>query len=227
MPASKLNDQSHQLLYLGRLSYSCADDTYRPPRVFKVAPFWRSFLKLLGVHGRPRPSIRRPVSRWPGLATLRYTLKPSLRQRAQSHIYQYLARRHNTPPATRSIRERSRPKHVSGSEPNNMAYLGPGSGSSSAGLGYGESGGRRKRLAGYLKAAREMGQNYLGGEGERDNHDMVEDGPGAFPDAAVIRSGNEEMILFPSYARRHVKSKVSYAHREHIWQPPTANADSM
>ncbi|EGP92210.1 uncharacterized protein MYCGRDRAFT_53469, partial [Zymoseptoria tritici IPO323] len=52
-----------------------------------------------------------------------------------------------------------------------------------------------------------MGQNYLGGEGERDNHDMVEDGPGAFPDAAVIRSGNEEMILFPSYARRHVKSK--------------------
>ncbi|SMR44702.1 unnamed protein product [Zymoseptoria tritici ST99CH_3D1] len=92
-----------------------------------------------------------------------------------------------------------------------MAYLGPGSGSSSAGLGYGESGGRRKRLAGYLKAAKEMGQNYLGGEGERDNHDMVEDGPGAFPDAAVIRSGNEEMILFPSYARRHVKSKQTPA----------------
>jgi hypothetical protein len=89
-----------------------------------------------------------------------------------------------------------------------MAYSGSGGGSS-----YGESreaGGRRKRLAGYLKAANEMRQNYFGAEGNRDGHgDIVEDGPGAFPDAAVIRSGNEEMILFPSYARRHVKSKVS------------------
>jgi hypothetical protein len=90
-----------------------------------------------------------------------------------------------------------------------MAFSGSGS-SSSAGLGLGEPGGRRKRLAGYLKSANEMRQSYFGGEANKDGHDdVIEDGPGAFPDAAVIRSGNEEMILFPSYARRHVKSKVS------------------
>lgn len=84
-----------------------------------------------------------------------------------------------------------------------------------SGLGYGdqsglrsegrEPGARRKKLAGYLKAANELRQNYFSADGTRESHGP-EDGPGAFPDAAVVRSGNEEMILFPSYARKHVKS---------------------
>lgn len=98
-----------------------------------------------------------------------------------------------------------------------MAYSGQGSG-----LSYGEytrePGARRKKLAGYLKAANDMRQSYVqsyfGAEGTGDTRSGPEDGPGAFPDAAVVRSGNEEMILFPSYARRHVKSKVSYASKE-------------
>ena len=50
---------------------------------------------------------------------------------------------------------------------------------------------------------------YGGYNGVRDGSgEDGADGPGAFPDAAVVRSGTEEMILFPSYARRHVKSRV-------------------
>ena len=95
-----------------------------------------------------------------------------------------------------------------------MAYTGADSG-----LGYGEysarePGTRRKKLAGYLKTANELRQSYFSGDTARESHGP-EDGPGAFPDAAVVRSGNEEMILFPSYARRHVKSKVSNARSEH------------
>jgi len=73
-----------------------------------------------------------------------------------------------------------------------------------------EVGYKRKKIANFLKAANEVRQSYFNGEGgARDvGDDAGIEGPGAFPDAAVIRSGNEEMILFPSYARRHVKSKV-------------------
>ena len=75
-----------------------------------------------------------------------------------------------------------------------------------------EPGARRKKLAGYLKAASEIGQSYFnqdgGSVGGRDIDDAGVEGPGAFPDAAVVRSGNEEMILFPSYAKKHVKSEV-------------------
>lgn len=92
-----------------------------------------------------------------------------------------------------------------------MAYTGTGSGNT-----YGdyagfrsegrEAGARRKKLAGYLKAANEIRQSYFSGDGTGDTRGP-EDGPGAFPDAAVVRSGNEEMVLFPSYARKHNKGK--------------------
>jgi phosphatidate phosphatase APP1 len=74
-----------------------------------------------------------------------------------------------------------------------------------------EPGTRRKKLAGYLQAANEMRQNvqqsYLG-NGQRGS-EFDEDGergmPGSFPDVEIARSGNEEMIVFPGYAMRHVK----------------------
>ena len=74
-----------------------------------------------------------------------------------------------------------------------------------------ERGARRKKLAGYLKAANELRQSYQtqylgsGAEGS-----MNDDGgfiPGAFPDVSIARSGDEEMLLFPSYARRHHKNQ--------------------
>lgn len=98
-----------------------------------------------------------------------------------------------------------------------MAYGGPTS------SGYGElsslrsegrePGARRKKLAGYLKAANELRQTYFapedGADGGRNvGSDAGVEGPGAFPDAAVVRNGNEEMILFPSYATKHTKSRA-------------------
>ncbi|MCJ1456337.1 hypothetical protein MMC28_006698 [Mycoblastus sanguinarius] len=71
-----------------------------------------------------------------------------------------------------------------------------------------ERGARRRKFAGYLKAANELRQSYqqsYGLGGARDGA-ADEDGsimPGAFPDVSVVRSGDEEMLLFPSYTRRH------------------------
>ena len=81
-----------------------------------------------------------------------------------------------------------------------------------------EPGARRKKIAGYLKAANELRQSYFNQEGDGYNtrDESGVEGPGGFPEAAVIRSGNEEMILFPSYARRHVKRKRA---------PPPATGD--
>lgn len=99
-----------------------------------------------------------------------------------------------------------------------MAYSG------SPGGGYGdlsslrsegrEPGARRKKIAGYLKAANDLRQSYFSQYGDdysaRDGlGESGVEGPGGFPEAAVVRSGNEEMILFPSYARRHVKRKTA------------------
>lgn len=87
----------------------------------------------------------------------------------------------------------------------------------SSGLAYGAptsprleaigQGSRRRKFAGYLKAANEIRQSYFSGDTE-DGHEHAKDGPTYFADAAVVRSGNEEMILFPSYARKHVKSTL-------------------
>lgn len=77
-----------------------------------------------------------------------------------------------------------------------------------------EPGQRRKKLAGYLKAANELRQTYQqqyapSWTRSDGTFEYEDDTPGAFPDAAIVRSGEEEMILFPSYARKHVKTKVS------------------
>lgn len=70
-----------------------------------------------------------------------------------------------------------------------------------------ERGSRRRKLAGYLKAANEIRQSYMGSS-QFDG----EDGsgiPGSFPELTAARSGEEELILFPSYARRHYPRKNS------------------
>ncbi|KAI9810671.1 MAG: hypothetical protein M1827_006130 [Pycnora praestabilis] len=76
-----------------------------------------------------------------------------------------------------------------------------------------ERGARRRKLAGYLKAANELRQSYqqsYGSQWSNKHANADEDAqgiPGAFPDVAIVRSGDEEMVLFPSYARRHVKQE--------------------
>jgi hypothetical protein len=69
-------------------------------------------------------------------------------------------------------------------------------------------GSRRKKLAGYLRSANEMRQAYQQSWSTRDG---TADMPGSFPGgASAERLGEEEMLLFPSYARRHIKEKVSF-----------------
>lgn len=70
-----------------------------------------------------------------------------------------------------------------------------------------EGGSRRRKIVGYLKAANDLRQSYQQSYGLSRHHDdeTNENGtgiPGAFPDLAVARHGDEEMVLFPSYARR-------------------------
>ena len=97
-----------------------------------------------------------------------------------------------------------------------------------------QPGSRRDRWKGYLRAANELRQevmaNYSAGWDNRDSRsEQLTDGtPGAFPDAAVIQGGDEEMILFPSYARKHVKTKappkpVNSAHGSGDWAPTSEN----
>lgn len=88
-----------------------------------------------------------------------------------------------------------------------------------------ERGSRRRKLAGYLKAANELRQSYqqsygLGGQGSDEADENGSNIPGAFPDLAVVRHGDEEMVLFPSYARRHHRRKHHHSH-----QVPGASQD--
>lgn len=74
-----------------------------------------------------------------------------------------------------------------------------------------ERGARRRKLAGYLKAANELRQSYQQsytqnwGSGNADLDDDPNGIPGAFPDVAIVSHGDEQLLLFPSYAKRHIK----------------------
>lgn len=70
---------------------------------------------------------------------------------------------------------------------------------------------RRKKAYEWIKAANEVGQAYASrwtsqrGGPQEDYYQT----PGAFPDVEIARSGDEEMVLFPSYARRLDVKKTS------------------
>lgn len=87
-----------------------------------------------------------------------------------------------------------------------------------------ERGARRRKLAGYLKAANEFRQSYqqsygLGAQRDGTTDDDSSAIPGAFPGASVVRSGNEELLIFPSYAIRHTAKKTRRR------EPPGASQD--
>ncbi|KAI9661373.1 MAG: hypothetical protein M1831_003106 [Alyxoria varia] len=75
-----------------------------------------------------------------------------------------------------------------------------------------EPGARRKKIAGYLKAANELRQNYQQNwRDSRNARDAENEGlegiPGSYP--TTSRNGEDELVLFPTYARRHVRRKPS------------------
>ncbi|MCJ1278103.1 hypothetical protein MMC21_005917 [Puttea exsequens] len=78
-----------------------------------------------------------------------------------------------------------------------------------------ERGARRRKLAEYLQTANKIRHSYqqaygIGGQKDGDVDEDESSIPGAFPDVAVVRSGDEEMLLFPSYARRHHARKPEH-----------------
>ncbi|CAI7634313.1 unnamed protein product [Penicillium glandicola] len=70
-------------------------------------------------------------------------------------------------------------------------------------------GSRRKKVFEYFKAANELRQAYTSQwSGQRNEHDEdYYNTPGAFPDVEIARSGDEEMVVFPSYARKLAEKK--------------------
>ena len=82
-------------------------------------------------------------------------------------------------------------------------------------------GARREKIKGYLKAANELRQSYQDTLQQRLQTED-QDGTRDFPDTEIVRRGDEEMVLFPSYARRHIKRTNADAQRS---QPGSYNDD--
>lgn len=164
------------------------------------------------------------------LSRFRHETFPSLKHHAQARIYKYIVYRQAQKLKKKTTilqRLRSRTRKLIGSNYlENEARLrrreiAKGSGAEKSSKGamtyqenyeQRESGGRRRKLAGYLKAANELRQTYTqqyapSWRGNEENYKFEDDTPGGFPDGAVVRSGEEEMILFPSYARKHIRRK--------------------
>lgn len=181
---------------------------------------------------------RRAYSRLWGL---RYEAIPALRHRAQGRIYQAVVQQ-----LTRLEKKRKSGKggfvsflvgnrrrrgllrsgpavQVTGKTATNGTLKEPMSqyGLSSSPW---ERGGRRKKVYDYIKAANDLRQSYTSqlttqiSNAARDYNDSgYDDTPGAFPDVEIARHGDEEMVLFPSYARRisrKTKDRIARQRRE-------------
>lgn len=111
----------------------------------------------------------------------------------------------------------------------NMAQSGSGGSGYGYGYGYGyggsdpgqyaerEPGARRKKLAGFAKSvyqagvatASEIRNQYdntrIRGVVDVDDSSYKVSIPGSFPNVSIVSKGDEQMVLFPSYAARHVR----------------------
>jgi len=193
-----------------------------------------SFLRFLFPRTRQRARAR--------LSAFRHDTLPYYRQRAQSRIYRFIVKRQEGTRRRRAVRKnilgrlggrrrisrifrlkdaggllRSRMAQAENPTSLGGSYAGPSS----------ERGSRRRKLAGYLKAANELRQSYqqsygLGGQGSDEADENGSNIPGAFPNLAVVRHGDEEMVLFPSYARRHHRKKHHHHHHQEV---PGASQD--
>ncbi|KAL4872848.1 UV-endonuclease UvdE-domain-containing protein [Aspergillus spectabilis] len=186
----------------------------------------------------PHAGRRAQLSLW----NLRHEIIPAVRHRAQARVYRAIIQRQARAGKLglkeflvgRRRRRRDvsglvggllvpfeKAAHAAGKARVSMSEYGPPSSSSTWGsaMGYGrERGTRRKKVYEYLKAANELRQSYAAQwtaqrNASRDLNDEYLNTPGAFPDVEIARSGDEEMVLFPSYARRLDRNKLAEAQR--------------
>ncbi|KAF2272947.1 uncharacterized protein EI97DRAFT_384626 [Westerdykella ornata] len=180
-----------------------------------------SLLRYLFPHTRQRARAH--------LYKFRHEKLPSLKHRAQSRIYKYILNRQAQKlKGKQGILQRLRghTRRLLGSNYlENEAYRRRRQLTSTEGqkksdkstMSYQESytarepGARRRKLAGYLKAANDLRQTYQQqyapgwskGGASYDFHADTQDPT----ETSIIRNGDEEMILFPSYARKHIRRK--------------------
>ncbi|KAL8976267.1 MAG: hypothetical protein Q9205_007690, partial [Flavoplaca limonia] len=162
------------------------------------------------------------------LSAFRYESLPRYRHQAQSRIYQLILKRQaklRQKKATGGgfwLRLLTRRRVSRLAAPDNARRSRLGTAIQKAMAQYGSDtesalgrGTRRKKLAGILKSANELRQSYTqayiygpqnDGAAQYDSSGI----PGTFPDVTVAQSGDEEMILFPSYAKRHTPGKSGH-----------------
>lgn len=197
---------------------SCATSILAPPAFNRWRPRSStgntlSFFQYLFPHTHQRASAR--------LLDFRHDTIPYYKLRAQSRIWRLLVQRQRRKnerraagrgiiPFLQKRRKRLfsvlRAENVDG---GNMAQEDPAGSVTASGWAEGrERGTRRKKVYGYLKAANELRQSYQSQWAQSRNQDEADEQegiPGAFPDVEIVRNGNEEMVLFPSYARKHIR----------------------
>ncbi|KAI0127418.1 hypothetical protein BJ170DRAFT_733085 [Xylariales sp. AK1849] len=158
-----------------------------------------------------------------------FILSRQRRRREQSRLVDY-ARRLLLGPSNPTVPSALRGRHATNAGKGDksrsiMSYMpgyGSGNGIGSGGGGYGSDdgrgqGGRRRRLAAMAGRVYSAGASAMSEIKESYNQtrtaqiDTPELAkitiPGSFPDVTIVHKGNEQMVLFPSYAKRHVKSK--------------------
>ncbi|KIW60911.1 hypothetical protein PV05_01090 [Exophiala xenobiotica] len=157
-----------------------------------------------------------------GYLGFRHEYIPRLKLQAQSHIYQAIVRSQRRKQEKRAAGRglvpfiRRRKSHILRAlygKHHAGARVSQGTRSTDQMTSYGQSGAkvpgsRRDRVRGYLRAANELRQVYQESISQRLQGSETDGGmPGDYPDVDIVRSGDEELLLFPSYARKHTKRK--------------------
>ncbi|KAI1259113.1 hypothetical protein F5Y18DRAFT_420980 [Xylariaceae sp. FL1019] len=144
----------------------------------------------------------------------RFILERQRRRKEQSRLLDHARRLLWGRPAVRRGRHASTARATE--KMTSMPGYGVGSGNYGADPGR-ERGARRKKLTamassvyrGATVAANEIRESY--NQTRIGNPDSYEASkvtiPGSFPEVAIVTKGNEQMVLFPSYAKQHVKEK--------------------
>jgi phosphatidate phosphatase APP1 len=195
-----------------------------PPSVSKASRVRTSFSLLRRLFPSTHQRARNK------LTNFRLDTIPRLKHRAQSRIFQAIQRSHERKRAKRALAQSLHPAAVRKQSRILQYIFSNHANLSNTGLnrpimsydytGARVPGARRERLKGYLKAANELRQSYqdtlqhrLQGEDDYTS--------GNFADGEIVRRGDEEMVLFPSYARRHIKRDPAELERN----PPGAYTD--
>lgn len=173
--------------------------------------------RLIGFHLDTFPYLKHQIQS----RIYRLILDSQRRRRDQSRLVDHARRFLLGPPTPKAKGSKNAPRASVGtmtSTPGYGGYGGYGAGSGNYGTeGVRERGARRKKLAAMAgsmyragaTAVNEIKESYYQTRSDETNTPDVSriTIPGSFPDVAIVTKGNEQMVLFPSYAKRHVREE--------------------